>query len=895
MRIKSVVLENFRCYYGKHSFTLDNGIIVLFGENGFGKSSFFDAIEWCLTGAINRFISTDKKILYNFYSKLGDNCSVSIEFDNGNTLIRSFKIQENMRETIKLISSKGGVIKTGQSCLEDFIDTNIDGKNNKKEFVETTSLVKQALILSQDQVTDFILRDDPNERFNALVDIMGYKKWTMIINNLKKVNDKIKVKIRDDQSQINTYEKLMSEKEKEKQEVDIYIVNELLRKYNLTLNKETPSQITELKDSIKKELVLYGKNLNELSRLLHLRNSNYFDIEVEANSIKSSLNNAYSLREKGLGLSSKIMNKKEDVTKVLSSVKREVKILNEKKKIEEDIKLIIQEVGEDLTYYQDNIDKIELEIKRFENELSKVRLAAGEYNNYIVHKDTIKKIPLIIVGQEFEIHKITKELKLIEKKINKFDDIINSKQANSQLNKLNNSIQEIYNYVLENEIEDTCPVCSTNNSGNLQSHIYSNIKNNLELIVKDSSTLNKAVNRRNELKGSYEKKSGLVRNLLKKLERNREELRYSEKMISELQENELYSEVLFESEKEFLREKSEKIGDEISKLNQKKFQIFELEKLNVQYMQFEHIKNIDIEDSDSLNKEIFKLDKYLRWISDVIKKINESIETLSTEHASKMNDLSLWKNLIGESNNSIKLIEVYNHRNNTITNLDNKLEEVYRLENFLKTVQENEDKNNLINQYKSDMKILRSNISKLINKQNEITKFIDNAYNKIGSQALEYFNQQDSSIQKYFRYLNPMPTSNKVIFKSENKDELELIMSVEGEDGDYTDLSNVQYSMSSGQLNVLAISLFLAINEGQTLSKLDLIGIDDPIQNMDDVNQFSICDVFSNIRKQLILSTHDYDFLKLFIKKNEHRVNDIKVFMLESDRFANTLVKEVTF
>ncbi|WP_186306583.1 hypothetical protein [Siminovitchia fortis] len=73
------------------------------------------------------------------------------------------------------------------------------------------------------------------------------------------------------------------------------------------------------------------------------------------------------------------------------------------------------------------------------------------------------------------------------------------------------------------------------------------------------------------------------------------------------------------------------------------------------------------------------------------------------------------------------------------------------------------------------------------------------------------------------------------------------------------------------------------------------MGIDDPIQNMDDVNQFSVCDVLSTIEKQLIFTTHDWDFLKLYLKKNEHKSDSIQVFLLENKDSLVTNIKKVTF
>lgn len=65
---------------------------------------------------------------------------------------------------------------------------------------------------------------------------------------------------------------------------------------------------------------------------------------------------------------------------------------------------------------------------------------------------------------------------------------------------------------------------------------------------------------------------------------------------------------------------------------------------------------------------------------------------------------------------------------------------------------------------------------------------------------------------------------------------------------------------------------------------MNLIAIDDPIQNMDEVNRFSICDILSGLKLPLIFSTHDFDFVRLFVKKNEHRQDQIRIYLLEDPK-----------
>ncbi len=54
VRLSSVTIENFRAYRKRQTFDLGSAVTVLYGPNGFGKTSFFDAIDFGVTGGIGR-------------------------------------------------------------------------------------------------------------------------------------------------------------------------------------------------------------------------------------------------------------------------------------------------------------------------------------------------------------------------------------------------------------------------------------------------------------------------------------------------------------------------------------------------------------------------------------------------------------------------------------------------------------------------------------------------------------------------------------------------------------------------------------------------------------------------------------------------------------------------
>jgi len=76
--------------------------------------------------------------------------------------------------------------------------------------------------------------------------------------------------------------------------------------------------------------------------------------------------------------------------------------------------------------------------------------------------------------------------------------------------------------------------------------------------------------------------------------------------------------------------------------------------------------------------------------------------------------------------------------------------------------------------------------------------------------------------------------------------------------------------LSEAQLNILALSIFLTRVMYQNISELETVLIDDPIQQMDDMNSAAFVDVIlglSQIGKQIIITTCNQDFYRLVAHK----------------------------
>ena len=105
MIIKEIRINNFRSYYGSNYLSLSHGLTLIIGDNGDGKTTLFEALEWLFdTTGENRkesHISEKRK------SELGigevDEVSVGITFehDGEKEIVKSFSFEKTAEDNVR--------------------------------------------------------------------------------------------------------------------------------------------------------------------------------------------------------------------------------------------------------------------------------------------------------------------------------------------------------------------------------------------------------------------------------------------------------------------------------------------------------------------------------------------------------------------------------------------------------------------------------------------------------------------------------------------------------------------------------------------------------------------------------------------------------------------------
>jgi len=174
-----------------------------------------------------------------------------------------------------------------------------------------------------------------------------------------------------------------------------------------------------------------------------------------------------------------------------------------------------------------------------------------------------------------------------------------------------------------------------------------------------------------------------------------------------------------------------------------------------------------------------------------------------------------------------------------------------------------------------------------------IIESIHDSSTKTNEKIIKKYILDNKLVHQIYKNINPHPiykdinieSSHGLIFKL--NDEFERVQA--------------DYIFSSAQKNVLALSIFLGFAFQQSWSNLDQIFIDDPIQNMDDINVVGFVDILRNLfsneskmnNKTIVLTTHDEKFRNLVKMKFRHL--KVREYCIESYDMNGPIIKETEY
>ena len=114
MIIKEIRIKNFRSYYGDNNhFDFSDGLTLILGDNGDGKTTFFEALQWLFNTTIDRGSIDNVSEMRKSKLEIGESDEVSVymsfEHDGEKSVEKSFSVERTGNDTYKVgnISYRG--------------------------------------------------------------------------------------------------------------------------------------------------------------------------------------------------------------------------------------------------------------------------------------------------------------------------------------------------------------------------------------------------------------------------------------------------------------------------------------------------------------------------------------------------------------------------------------------------------------------------------------------------------------------------------------------------------------------------------------------------------------------------------------------------------------------
>ena len=110
MIIKNLNIRNFRSYYGENSFDFSNGLTLIIGDNGDGKTTFFEALQWLFNTTVDTPNLENFSEMRKSQLEVGemDYVTVSMTFNHGGvkTIEKSFIVERYEKDRYRALKQE---------------------------------------------------------------------------------------------------------------------------------------------------------------------------------------------------------------------------------------------------------------------------------------------------------------------------------------------------------------------------------------------------------------------------------------------------------------------------------------------------------------------------------------------------------------------------------------------------------------------------------------------------------------------------------------------------------------------------------------------------------------------------------------------------------------------
>lgn len=696
MIIKSIKMENFRSHRNS-CIEFNKGITTIIGQNGSGKSSIFEAMNFALFAPRRK----SKGFTLENLKKIGaKSFSVQLEFEvRGNTYKVVRKRHSGKSEDKLYINGRLSAESTSEinKKVEEILEIDDDVFSN-------------AIYIKQGEISSLI-HIEPAKRKEIIGKLLGIEKYGAVYNQMGEIIRTFENKLVELEGELKQIDGIKNEIdeirvkiiEREKDEKIIEEEKGALEKlkdekYNLLKECETKKEKhNNLKNKIKElgsELKNIKSEINRLERDLKLvryhndiKNNNekgyirYIELEKEIKELSDKIRDYkqyYDLHSKLIGKLEGIekdLNKNEEKLKdMLKDAENVVQNIGERNKIKKEINNTrrnqrfrestnrrLVSIDLELRKFEDIKDKLK-ELENIEKELKKIEYHKNQLNETKKYYE--------------EYLKVEKEFEILKSKKKDFENLaIKKEELEKELEKKKNDKKK-----LEAELK------SFEEIGKKIS-----LENKLQKELED---LEIKINELSKLGGEKESRIKQLQKSVAELERTQEICPVCQSEITEDKKNELLSQykIELEEEKESLKniekklekylQQKEAINKELNQLNDLKKIYGGLKEKN-NYLQ--EINNNIKEICSKLEEVEKELEKY-KDLPKELENIVKNMDNLKEKHDKYIYSLACLKDsdekqLLSEKNKILSIVGSH-----TINTINEKKVELEKTKDNLKTI-----------------------------------------------------------------------------------------------------------------------------------------------------------------------------------------------------------------
>jgi len=196
--VESLTIENFRAYRRPQTFSLGSDVTVLYGANGFGKTSVFDAFDFATTGDIGRINSRSDQHFLKTATHLDskpEDSAVSLSFWSNGALRKLTRTVSDRKRAVL-----DGIPTDRKPLLSELTSGNFPAADRVENFV---SLFRATHLFNQEQpelTKDF--RDDCRLPSEIVARMLAFEDYVSAVSKATKVREHLDSVIATANSQI---------------------------------------------------------------------------------------------------------------------------------------------------------------------------------------------------------------------------------------------------------------------------------------------------------------------------------------------------------------------------------------------------------------------------------------------------------------------------------------------------------------------------------------------------------------------------------------------------------------------------------------------------------------------------------------------------------------------